>query len=84
MGIGLGIFLLALGAVLTFAVHASVSGLDISVVGIVLMAAGAVGILLDLVVFAPRRRGVTRTVESRAYDSPPPARRTTVTDERVD
>ena len=33
MGFGVGIFLVALGAILAFAVHASVSGLDLAVVG---------------------------------------------------
>jgi multisubunit Na+/H+ antiporter MnhG subunit len=58
MGIGVGVFLLALGAVLAFAVHASVSGLDLSTVGWILMAAGLLGLVLDLAVFAPRRRTV--------------------------
>lgn len=56
MGIGFSIFLLAVGAILAFAVHATVAGLDIHVVGWILMAAGALGLLLTLVVFAPRRR----------------------------
>jgi hypothetical protein len=56
VGIGVGIVLLAIGAILTFAVDAQVNGLDIEVVGVILMIAGAVGLLLDLVVFAPRRR----------------------------
>jgi hypothetical protein len=56
MGLGVGIFLVALGAILTFAVHASVSGLDLAVVGWVLMGAGVLGIALELVLFAPRRR----------------------------
>jgi uncharacterized membrane protein len=56
MGIGSSIFLLALGAVLAFAVQATVAGLDIHVVGWILMAAGALGLVLTLVVFAPRRR----------------------------
>ena len=59
MGLGVGVFLLALGAILTFAVHTSVSGLDLSVVGWVLMGAGALGIVLELMLFAPRRRTVT-------------------------
>jgi len=56
MGIGFGIFLLALGAILTFAVHATIAGLDIQVIGWVLMGAGVLGLILDLAVFAPRRR----------------------------
>lgn len=56
MGIGAGVFLIAVGAILTFAVDVSVSGFDLDVVGIILMIAGAIGILVDLVIFAPRRR----------------------------
>ncbi len=56
MGIGFSIFLLAVGAILAFAVRATVAGLDIHMVGWVLMGAGALGLALALVVFAPRRR----------------------------
>ena len=48
MGIGVSIFLIAVGAVLAFAVNAEVSGLDIEVVGWILLAVGALGILLSL------------------------------------
>ena len=62
MGIGFSILLLAVGAILTFAVDATVAGLDITVVGAILMAAGALGIVLTMVVFTPRRnRSVTAT-----------------------
>lgn len=62
MGIGVGIFLLALGGILTFAVDATVAGLDINTVGVILMAAGALGIALTMMVIAPRRRStVTAT-----------------------
>ena len=62
MGIGFSIFLLAVGAILTFAVHATVAGIDIRVVGVILMAAGALGLVLTMVVFTPRRsRSVTST-----------------------
>ncbi len=54
MGIGVSVFLLAVGAILTFAVEASVSGLDIEVVGIILMIAGAIGLLLTMLVFGRR------------------------------
>ena len=56
MGIGFSIFLLAVGAILAFAVHATVAGVDIHVVGWILMAAGALGLILTMVVFAPRHR----------------------------
>jgi Domain of unknown function (DUF6458) len=48
MGIGVSIFLIAVGAVLAFAVNAEVSGLDIQVVGWILLGVGAIGILLSL------------------------------------
>jgi len=55
MGIGVGLFLIAVGAVLTWAVNATVSGVDINTVGVILMIVGAVGLMLDLIIFAPRR-----------------------------
>lgn len=61
MGIGFSIFLLAVGAILVFAVNATVAGVDISVVGWILMGAGVIGLILTMVVLAPRRRTVTET-----------------------
>lgn len=58
MGIGVGIFLIAVGAILAFAVDAEANGVDISAVGFILIGAGVLGVLLDLIVFAPRRRDV--------------------------
>ena len=69
MGIGTSVFLLALGAILAFAVEASVSGLDISVIGYILMLAGAVGLLLSMLVLGRRDRVVADdrvVVEDRA------------------
>jgi hypothetical protein len=63
MGIGVSLFLIALGAVLTWAVKATISGLDLNVVGIILMVVGGLGLLLTLLFWsdsAPlRRRSVT-------------------------
>ena len=56
MGIGFSIFLLAVGAILKFAVHATVAGVDIRVVGVILMVAGVLGLILTMVILAPRRR----------------------------
>ena len=58
MGIGVSVFLLALGAILAFAVHATISGLDINVIGYILMAAGAIGLVMTMLVFGRRDRGV--------------------------
>jgi hypothetical protein len=49
MGLGVGIFLIAVGAILTFAVNATTSGVNINTVGWILMAVGAAGVLLSLV-----------------------------------
>src|SRR4051812_3313872 len=46
MGIGASIFLLALGAILTFALDVKVGWLDLDAVGWILMAAGAFGLVL--------------------------------------
>lgn len=58
MGIGVSVLLIAVGAILTFALDVTVSGVDLDLVGVILMAAGVLGIIVDLAVFAPRRRGV--------------------------
>jgi hypothetical protein len=59
MGIGGSIFLLALGAILAFAVNAQFSGIDINVVGYVLMLAGLVGLIVTLWYWNSRRRPTT-------------------------
>lgn len=56
MGIGASIFLIAAGLILALAVDVQVSGVDLNVVGWILVAAGALGLLVTLAVFAPRRR----------------------------
>ena len=58
MGIGTSIFLIAVGAILYFAVNASVSGLEISTVGLILMIVGVIGLLISLfyTTLATRRR----------------------------
>lgn len=58
MGIGAGIFLLALGAILTFAVNWKVAGLDLHAVGWILMAAGAGGLVLFFYFWNRRRASV--------------------------
>jgi beta-lactamase regulating signal transducer with metallopeptidase domain len=58
MGIGTSIFLIAVGAILKFAVNAEVSGLEISTVGVILMVVGVVGLLISLFLMsAATRRG---------------------------
>jgi hypothetical protein len=72
MGIGASVFLLAVGAILTFAVETeSAEGIDINTVGIILMIAGAIGIFLFLAVFGRRDtivEGRGPVVERRTYE----------------
>ncbi len=49
MGIGVSLILIAVGAILTWAVSAEVSGIDIQVVGVILLIVGAIGALLSLI-----------------------------------
>ncbi|WP_127505283.1 DUF6458 family protein [Actinoplanes solisilvae] len=88
MGIGGSIFLLALGAILAFAVNADISGLDINIIGWILMAAGLIGLIVTLWFWNSRRRTVvtrqtaapvaapqqvrTEYRETRRDDVPPP------------
>ena len=59
MGIGASITLLAIGAILAFAVSADISGLDINVIGIILMACGVLGLVLSMIAMS-RRDNVVR------------------------
>lgn len=65
--IGFSLLLIAVGAILTWAVNASIAGLDITVVGVILMATGSAGLALSLLFwssFAPFARRAT-VVETR-------------------
>ncbi|MEV0802601.1 DUF6458 family protein [Kribbella sp. NPDC050281] len=65
MGIGVSVFLLAVGGVLAFAVSDRVSGVDLTVVGYVLMGAGAIGLAVALVLANQRSRTTHTTVQER-------------------
>jgi Domain of unknown function (DUF6458) len=81
MGIGVGVFLIAVGAILTFAVHVTTSGFNIHTVGVILMIAGALGLVVTMTIFAPRRRATT--VEERTVSRDPLVPGGAVTRERV-
>jgi hypothetical protein len=61
---GLGLILLAVGAVLRYAVTAEASGVDLDMIGLILMATGAVGFLFGLFEGTFRRYRTERHVSS--------------------
>jgi hypothetical protein len=75
MGIGMSIFLIAVGALLAFAVDYQLGWLDITVAGWVLMVVGVLGLLLTLVIWNRRRGTTASTVEAQRrefHDEPGP------------
>ncbi len=85
MTIGAGIFLIAVGAILKFATNFHIQGVYVDTIGVILMIAGAVGLLIGLfqeIVWARRRvpgeavppAGVEerREVRDPAYRDAPP------------
>ena len=75
MGVGVSIFLIAVGAILTWAVTIETEGIDLNMVGVILMVVGIIGLLLSLIFwsswggFGGRRQTVVRDDR---YDRPPP------------
>jgi hypothetical protein len=66
MGIGTSLLLIAVGAILKFAVTTSVAGISIATVGVILIIVGVIGLLLSLFWMASaRRRGAV--VEREVY-----------------
>jgi di/tricarboxylate transporter len=62
MGIGISVFLIAVGAVLAFAVHVFAQGVNTTAIGYILMAVGGIGLLAALVISgAGSWGGVRRT-----------------------
>jgi len=49
MGISVSLILIAVGAILTWAVTATTNGIDLNVVGVILMIVGAAGLILSMI-----------------------------------
>ena len=62
MGIGVSVFLLAVGAILTFALERDAEGINLDMVGIILMAVGIIGLLFTMLVWNSPTRREERTV----------------------
>lgn len=67
MGIGGGIFLLVLGGILAFGIQDSIEGINLTVIGYIMMAAGVLAIILSLVM--SQRRSTSQTVVQ--HSAPP-------------
>jgi hypothetical protein len=76
MGVGVSMFLIAIGLILWLAVTVDANGVDINMVGIILVLVGAVGLLLSLIFwsswggFGGYRRDTV--VRDDRYNPPPP------------
>ena len=70
MGIGVGIVLIVIGAILLFALNINLPFVTDDTLGIILIVAGALALILALVMQAQRSR--TRQVEERRFDGSPP------------
>jgi Domain of unknown function (DUF6458) len=75
MGIGVGIFLIVVGAIMTFALDVTVAGIDLDLVGWILMLAGVAGLILFVYFWNRRRPPRAVVTEGRSYDDAgqPPA-----------
>lgn len=72
--LGLSLFLIAVGAILAFAVEYAVEGVDLAAVGYILMVVGFIGLLLSLLFwtsFAPLGNGRRREYHEVDYDDRP-------------
>ena len=74
MTAGFGIFLIALGAIIRYAINFSVAGVDEGTIGLILMIAGAAVLVLALVQMAIWNRGADRTVVEERRDPRYPPR----------
>jgi hypothetical protein len=79
VGIGVSLILIAVGAVLAFAVHVTTSGFNVNTVGYILLIVGVVGALISLMFWSSWGGvgGGRRTV----VDEGPATRRRTVVED---
>lgn len=68
MAIGFGVFLIVIGAILIWAYTGDLSFMDDNTLGWILIVAGALAIVLSLIVNQQRNRHTTTHVEERRYD----------------
>ena len=69
MGIGIGVFLITLGAILKFAITVDLAGVNLHMIGLIFMIVGA-GITILTLITLPRRRG---NQSQETYEEGPPS-----------
>jgi beta-lactamase regulating signal transducer with metallopeptidase domain len=69
--LGTSIFLIAVGAILRYAVTATVSGISITTIGLILMIVGALGLVLSLLYMVSSRPRDARVVRERVVERDP-------------
>jgi hypothetical protein len=67
MTVGGSIFLVAVGAILRYAVTDSISGINLATVGLILMIAGIVGLVIGLFMYASARCAPVAVPERERY-----------------
>lgn len=73
MGIGTSLVLIAVGAILKFAVTATVSGIELATVGTILLIIGIVGLVISLLFLSSwRDRGGPPVARERVVERDPP------------
>lgn len=82
MGIGTSVILVAVGAILDFAIDVHTTGYNLHTIGLILMIVGILGLLLSLI-FWNSWGGIQRPVVSDDAGAAPPGRRRAVRDEIV-
>ncbi len=88
MGLGTSIFLIAVGAILDFAVETNLSGVNIHAVGVILMLVGVLGAVLSMIFWNSwggfgRRRPTTTVYQDPAYYDPRPGTHRRVVEEEI-
>lgn len=71
MGIGISLTLLAIGAIVAFATNVDLAGVNLNLIGWIIMITGAVSMLLTIFYWRPRRRAREAVIEERhTYEDP--------------
>jgi hypothetical protein len=74
LGVGVSLILIAAGAILVWGVNATVAGLDVNAIGVILMVVGIIGLILSLVFWSSWGGfGGARRRSTYVEEGPPPA-----------